>query len=73
VLEFLAALIKCSPSWRTTTAKKLRALGYGGPQSGPGDEEIDKLVAERNAAKKKTRFRHGRPHPQRTGRSWYNH
>jgi len=52
--------------------KKLRALGYGNAESGPGDEEIDKLVAERNAAKKRRDFCHRRPHPQRTRGSWYN-
>jgi len=36
--------------------EKLRALGYGSAESGPGDAEIDKLVAERNAAKKKRDF-----------------
>jgi cysteinyl-tRNA synthetase len=37
-------------------AEKLRVLGYGSVESGPGDAEIDKLVAERNAAKKKRDF-----------------
>jgi cysteinyl-tRNA synthetase len=37
-------------------AEKLRALGYGSAESGPDDAEIDKLVAERNAAKKKRDF-----------------
>jgi cysteinyl-tRNA synthetase len=37
-------------------AEKLRALGYGSAESGPDDREIDKLVAERNAAKKKRDF-----------------
>jgi cysteinyl-tRNA synthetase len=36
--------------------EKLRALGYGGTDAGPGDAEIDKLVAERNAAKKRRDF-----------------
>ena len=36
--------------------EKLRALGYGGSESGPDDGEIDRLVAERNAAKKKRDF-----------------
>ena len=31
-------------------------LGYGSAESGPGDEEIDRLVAERNAAKKRRDF-----------------
>jgi len=37
-------------------AEKLRVLGYGSAESGPGDAEIDKLVGERNAAKKKRDF-----------------
>jgi cysteinyl-tRNA synthetase len=37
-------------------AEKLRGLGYGSAESGLGDVEIDKLVAERNAAKKKRDF-----------------
>ena len=37
-------------------AEKLRALGYGGPDSGPDDAEIEKLVEERNAAKKRRDF-----------------
>jgi cysteinyl-tRNA synthetase len=36
--------------------EKLRKLGYGGTESGPSDQEIDKLVAERNAAKKRRDF-----------------
>jgi cysteinyl-tRNA synthetase len=36
--------------------EKLRALGYGSAESGPDDAEIDRLVAERNAAKKKRDF-----------------
>jgi len=37
-------------------AQKLRTLGYGAAEGGPSDVEIDKLVAERNAAKKKRDF-----------------
>jgi len=32
--------------------RKAAALGYGGSDSGPGDEEIDKLVAERTRLRK---------------------
>ena len=37
-------------------AEKLRTLGYAGPESGPDDAEINRLVAERNAAKKRRDF-----------------
>ena len=54
--EFLAAFDKVFAVMKDNDGEKLRALGYGGPESGPGDTEIDKLVAERNAAKKKRDF-----------------
>jgi len=56
VLEFLAAFDKVFAVMEDNDGEKLRALGYGGSESGPGDEEIDKLVAERNAAKKRRDF-----------------
>jgi cysteinyl-tRNA synthetase len=56
VLEFLAAFDKVFGVVEDNDSEKLRTLGYGGPQSGLGEEEIDKLVAERNAAKKKRDF-----------------
>ncbi len=56
VLEFLAAFDKVFGVVEDNDSEKLRTLGYGDPQSGLGDEEIDKLVAERNAAKKKRDF-----------------
>jgi cysteinyl-tRNA synthetase len=54
--EFLASFDKVFAVMEDNDGKKLRALGFGGPESGPGDTEIDKLVAERNAAKKKRDF-----------------
>ncbi len=54
--EFLAAFDKVFAVMEETDGEKLRALGFGGPESGPGDTEIDKLVRERNAAKKKRDF-----------------
>jgi cysteinyl-tRNA synthetase len=54
--EFLAAFDKVFAVMEDNDAEKLRALGYGGPESGPDDAEIDRLVAERNAAKKKRDF-----------------
>ncbi len=54
--EFLAAFDKVFAVMEDNDGEKLRALGFGRPESGPGDTEIDKLVAERNAAKKKRDF-----------------
>jgi cysteinyl-tRNA synthetase len=54
--EFLAAFDKVFAVMEDNDVEKLRALGFGGTESGPGDTEIDKLVAERNAAKKKRDF-----------------
>jgi cysteinyl-tRNA synthetase len=56
VQEFLAAFDKVFAVMEDNDAEKLRALGFGGAESGPGDAEIDKLVADRNAAKKKRDF-----------------
>ncbi len=54
--EFLAAFEKVFAVMDDNDGEKLRALGYGSAESGPGDAEIDRLVAERNAAKKKRDF-----------------
>jgi cysteinyl-tRNA synthetase len=54
--EFLATFDKVFAVMEDNDGEKLRALGFGRPDSGPGDTEIDKLVAERNAAKKKRDF-----------------
>jgi cysteinyl-tRNA synthetase len=56
VLEFLATFDKIFAVVEDNDGEKLRALGYGGTDGGPDDAEIDKLVAERNAAKKKRDF-----------------
>jgi cysteinyl-tRNA synthetase len=56
VQEFLEAFDRVFALMEDNDSEKLRALGYGGPQSGPDDAEIDRLVAERNAAKKKRDF-----------------
>src|SRR6266852_4661894 len=53
---FLAAFDKVFAVMEDNDSEKLRALGFGGPESGPSDAEIDMLVAERNAAKKKRDF-----------------
>jgi len=54
--EFLAAFDKVFAVMEDNDGEKLRALGYGGADSGPEDAEINQLVAERNAAKKKRDF-----------------
>jgi cysteinyl-tRNA synthetase len=54
--EFLAAFDKVFAVIEDNDGEKLRTLGYGGAESGPDDAEIDRLVAERNAAKKKRDF-----------------
>jgi cysteinyl-tRNA synthetase len=56
VQEFLATFDKVFAVLEDNDGEKLRALGYGGIGGGPTDAEIDKLVAERNAAKKKRDF-----------------
>jgi cysteinyl-tRNA synthetase len=54
--EFLAAFDKVFAVMDDNDAEKLRALGYGSSESGPDDTDIDRLVTERNAAKKKRDF-----------------
>jgi cysteinyl-tRNA synthetase len=54
--DFLAAFDKVFAVMVDNDGEKLRALGYGSAERGPGDAEIDGLVAERNAAKKNRDF-----------------
>jgi cysteinyl-tRNA synthetase len=54
--EFLATFDKVFAVLEDNDSEKLRVLGYGATKSGPSDAEIDKLVAERNAAKKRRDF-----------------
>jgi cysteinyl-tRNA synthetase len=54
--EFLAAFDKVFAVMEDNDREKLREVGYGGTGSRPDDAEIDRLVAERNAAKKKRDF-----------------
>jgi cysteinyl-tRNA synthetase len=56
VQEVLATFEKVFAVLEDNDGEKLRDLGYGGDQSGPSDSEIDRLVAERNAAKKRRDF-----------------
>jgi cysteinyl-tRNA synthetase len=54
--EFFAAFDKVFAVMEDNDGEKLRTLGYGGADSGPDDAEIDRMVSERNAAKKKRDF-----------------
>jgi len=56
VQEFLATFDKVFAVLEDDDGEKLQRLGYGTATSGPSDAEIDKLVAERNSAKKKRDF-----------------
>jgi cysteinyl-tRNA synthetase len=56
VQEFLASFDKVFAVMEDNDGDKLRSLGYGSEQGGPSDAEIDKMVAERNAAKKRRDF-----------------
>jgi cysteinyl-tRNA synthetase len=56
VQEFLATFNKVFAVLEDNDGEKLQRLGYGPAASGPSDAEIDKLVAERNSAKKKRDF-----------------
>jgi cysteinyl-tRNA synthetase len=56
VQELLAMFDKVFAVLEDNDGEKLCTLGYGGPGSGPSDAEIDQLVAERNAAKKRRDF-----------------
>jgi cysteinyl-tRNA synthetase len=56
VLEFLATFDRVFAVVEDNDAEKLCALGYGIAKSGPENAEIDRLVAERNDAKKKRDF-----------------
>jgi cysteinyl-tRNA synthetase len=56
VQEFLATFDKVFAVLEDNDGEKLQKLGYGTAASGPSDAEIEKLVAERNSAKKKRDF-----------------
>ena len=56
VLEFLATFDRVLAVVEDNDAEKLCTLGYGSAKSGPDDAEIDRLVAQRNDAKKKRDF-----------------
>jgi cysteinyl-tRNA synthetase len=54
--QFLFTFDKVFAVLEDDDAQKLRALGYGSAGAGPSNDEIEKLVAERIAAKKKRDF-----------------
>ena len=56
VHSFLATFDKVFAVLEDNDAQKLQALGYASAQAGLSDAEIEKLVAERNAAKKSCDF-----------------
>jgi len=55
-LEFLATFDKIFAVLEDNDAEKLTTLGYGTTAAGPDDAEIEKLVADREAARKKRDF-----------------
>jgi cysteinyl-tRNA synthetase len=54
--EFLASFDKVFAVLEDNDAEKLKVLGYGGDQGGPDGAEIEKLVAERQAARQRRDF-----------------
>src|SRR5579859_7224991 len=56
VQEFLAAFDRIFAVMDDNDAGKLRALGFGGDEGGPSDKEIEKLIAERQAARQRRDF-----------------
>jgi len=54
--DFLKKFERVFPVIEDNDAEKLRAMGYGAAAGGPDDAEIDALVAERNAARKRRDF-----------------
>jgi cysteinyl-tRNA synthetase len=56
VQEFLANFDRVFAIMEDNDAEKLRALGFGPADSGPDDAEIEKLVADRQAARQRRDF-----------------
>jgi len=56
IQQFLATFDKVFAVLEDNDAAKLQALGFVSAEAGLGDAEIERLVAERNAAKKKRDF-----------------
>src|SRR5882672_2819007 len=55
-VEFLGSFDKVFAVVEDNDSEKLKAIGFGGDDGGLSDADIEKLVAERNAAKKKRDF-----------------
>jgi cysteinyl-tRNA synthetase len=56
VQEFLANFDRVFAVMEDNDAEKLRALGFGPEDSGPNDAEIEKLIADRQAARQRRDF-----------------
>jgi cysteinyl-tRNA synthetase len=56
VREFLAKFDRIFAVMDDNDAEKLRALGFGADGGGPSDVEIEKLIAERQAARQRRDF-----------------
>ena len=56
IQKFLASFDAIFAVLDDNDAEKLRSLGYGAAEAGPDDSEIQKLVEQRNAAKKRRDF-----------------
>jgi cysteinyl-tRNA synthetase len=54
--EFLATFDRVFAVMEDNDAEKLRALGFGAKDSGPDDTEIEKFVADRQAARQRRDF-----------------
>ncbi len=54
--EFLATFDRIFAVMEDNDAEKLRALGFGPAESGPNDAEIEKLIADRQAARQRRDF-----------------
>jgi cysteinyl-tRNA synthetase len=56
VQEFLANFDRVFAIMEDNDAEKLRAIGFGAADSGPSDSEIEKLIADRQAARQRRDF-----------------
>jgi cysteinyl-tRNA synthetase len=56
VQEFLATFDRVFAVMEDNDAEKLRALGFGPENNGPSDAEIEKLIADRQAARQRRDF-----------------
>lgn len=56
VQQFLASFDRVFAVMEDNDTEKLRAIGFGGSDSGPSDAEIEKLIAERQSARQRRDF-----------------